>query len=82
MKRTATVALFQNVLSCLPRQLNASQGPIVHLCIYLIGIMHVKEHLCKIQNVNKTDYSNAANLHPQSQEHTQKHVHRYTCKGT
>ncbi len=73
LTETATVALkLQNLLSCLPRELNASQGPIVCLCIYLIGIMHVKEHLCKIQNYSKTDYSNVANLRPQCQEHTQR----------
>lgn len=29
--------------------------------------MHVNEHLYKIQNVNKWEYSNIANLHPQKQ---------------
>ncbi len=70
IQKTATVALkLQNLMSCLPRELNASQGPIVCLCIYLIGIMHVKEHLCKIQN-----YSNVANLRPQCQK-----THTKTC---
>lgn len=43
--------------------------------------MHVNEHLYKIQNANKPDYSNVANLHPQSLGRCrQKHILKYTYK--
>jgi len=58
------IHVFVNVLQEYYGKVRVFEFIFFFIFFFFIGKKHVNEHLYKVQNVNKPDYSNIANLRP------------------